>query len=342
LKFGVSEHLGASFTWWQPSHGKDTNGPLAGVPYDGADPKWEDLYHWPAAPGDTAWYSTDPRWHQQWFTRIKQLVDDYKPDLLYSDGALPFGETGRSLLAHYYNANKSDHRGKLEAVYCLKDWRTKPGHGDYVEGIGVQDVERGGLSSIKPEPWQTDTSIGDWFYNKNWKTKDTGTMYRSSKWVIHTLVDVVSKNGNMLLNVVQRPDGSIDPEVEQLLAEIASWMKVNGEAIFETRPWRLYGEGETKVAGGHFKEDFTFDARDIRFTQSKDGKTLYAIVLGIPNNGQVTVKSLASGLANWPGKIDSVRLVGGGKLKFTRDEAGLQVTLPEKFNNKIAFALKIK
>ena len=342
LKFGVSEHLGASFTWWQPSHGQDTNGPLAGVPYDGADPKWQDLYHWPASPGDTAWYSTDPRWHQQWFTRIKQLVDDYKPDLLYSDGALPFGETGRSLLAHYYNANKSDHRGKLEAVYCLKDWRTKPGHGDYVEGIGVQDVERGGLSGIKPEPWQTDTSIGDWFYNKNWKTKDTGTMYRSPKWVIHTLVDVVSKNGNMLLNVVQRPDGSIDPEVEQLLAEIASWMKVNGEAIYETRPWRIYGEGDTKVAGGHFKEDFTFGARDIRFTQSKDGKTLYAIVLGIPQDGQVTVKSLAANSANWPGKIGSVRLVGGSKLKFTRDEAGLQVTLPEKFEGKIAFALKIK
>ncbi|MEI7809454.1 MAG: alpha-L-fucosidase C-terminal domain-containing protein [Verrucomicrobiota bacterium] len=117
---------------------------------------------------------------------------------------------------------------------------------------------------------------------------------------------------------------------------------MNGEAIYETRPWRIYGEGDTKVAGGHFKEDFTFGARDIRFTQSKDGKTLYAIVLGIPQDGQVTVKSLAANSANWPGKIGSVRLVGGSKLKFTRDEAGLQVTLPEKFEGKIAFALKIK
>ena len=119
----------------------------------------------------------------------------------------------------------------------MKDWRTRPGHGDYVEGIGVQDVERGGLAGIKPEPWQTDTSIGDWFYNKNWKAKDTGRMYRSAEWVIRTLVDIVSKNGNLLLNVVQRPDGSLDPEVEQLLADVGAWMKVNGEAIYATRPW---------------------------------------------------------------------------------------------------------
>ena len=166
LRFGVSEHLGASFTWFQTSHGSDKTGPLAGVPYDGADPKWQDLYHWPAAADDKAWYSTDPRWHRQWFARIKDLVDQYQPDLLYSDGALPFDAVGRSLLAHYYNTNMTGNQGKLNAVYCLKDWRTKPGHGDYVEGIGVQDVERGGLSAIKPAPWQTDTSIGDWFYNR--------------------------------------------------------------------------------------------------------------------------------------------------------------------------------
>lgn len=260
LKFGVSEHLGASFTWFQKSHGSDVHGPLAGTPYDGADPQWQRLYHWPAAPGDTNWYSNDSRWAQEWFVRIKDLVDQYKPDLLYSDGALPFGATGRSLLAHYYNANQAQHGGKLDAVYCLKDWRAKPGHGDYVEGIGVQDVERGGLSGIKPEPWETDTSIGDWFYNQNWKAKDTGKMYRSAAWVIRTLVDVVSKNGNMLLNVVQRPDGALDPEVEQLLADVGGWMSINGEAIYATRPWFVYGEGATKTDAGHFKEDFTFTA----------------------------------------------------------------------------------
>jgi alpha-L-fucosidase len=323
LRFGVSEHLGASFTWFQTSHGSDKTGPRAGVPYDGADPKWEELYHWPAAPDDTAWYSTDPRWHQQWFARIKDLVDQYQPDLLYSDGAVPFDAVGRSLLAHYYNTNMAGHRGKLEAVYCLKDWTTRPGHGDYVEGIGVQDVERGGLSEIKPAPWQTDTSIGDWFYNKNWKAKDTGTMYRSPKWVIHTLVDVVSKNGNMLLNIIQRPDGSIDPEVHSLLKELAAWMTVNGEAIHDTRPWRVYGEGPATVSGGAFKEDFGFSAADVRFTRSKDGKTVYAIALGVPAE-PVRIASLADE------KIAAIALLGGDTTLDWKQDASAVVIQPVK------------
>jgi alpha-L-fucosidase len=124
---------------------------------------------------------------------------------------------------------------------------------------------------------------------------------------------------------------------------------VNGEAIYATRPWKVYGEGPSTIVAekGQFDgqrdvSDKPFTAEDIRFTQSKDGKTLYAIVLEIPKDGQVTIKSLAANSPNWPGKIGSVRLVGGGKLKFTRDEAGLHVSLPEKFDGQTAFALKIK
>lgn len=337
LKFGVSEHLGASFTWFQTSHRSDTNGPMAGVPYDGADPKWQDLYHPPAAPDDKAWYSTNPEWAREWFTRIKDLVDQYQPDLLYSDGALPFGEVGRRMLAHYYNSNQARQGGMLEAVYCLKDWRTKPGHGDYVEGIGVQDVERGGLSGIKEAPWQTDTSIGDWFYNKNWKAKDTGTMYRAPEWVIRNLVDIVSKNGNMLLNIIQRPDGSLDPEVEQLLADVAGWMKVNGEAIFATRPWGVFGEGEAKVEAGHFKEDFGFSAKDIRFTRSKDGKTLYAIALGVPG-GEVRIKALAQGKK----PVSNVRLLGSDeKLSWKQEADALVIQKPAAWPCRHAVAFKI-
>ena len=342
LKFGVSEHLGASYTWFQSAHGSDKNGPLAGVPYDGADPRWQELYHPAANPGDTAWYSTDTEWAREWSERITDLVDQYQPDLLYSDGALPFGEVGRSLLAHYYNANMAQHGGKLEAVYNLKDWRTRPGHGDYVEGIGVQDVERGGLSGIKPAPWQTDTAIGDWFYNKNWKANDTGTMYRSPKWVIQTLVDVVSKNGNMLLNVIQRPDGSLDPEVEKLLGDLAGWMKVNGEAIHSTRPWAIYGEGKTQTEGGHFKEDFGFSAADIRFTQSKDARTLYAIALGWPADGQLRIQSLGRSSDNGGNQIDRVELLGSaGKIAFKQTAEGLLVTLPAQPLSQIACTLKI-
>jgi alpha-L-fucosidase len=269
-------------------------------------------------------------------------VDRYQPDLLYTDGSLPFGETGRKLLAHFYNANRSQHGGRLEAVYTLKDWRSRPGHGDYVEGIGVQDVERGGLAGIKPSHWQTDTSIGDWFYNKNWKAKDTGRMYRSAEWVIRTLVDIVSKNGNMLLNVVQRPDGSLDPEVEQLLADVGAWMKVNGEAIYSTRPWGIYGEGATRAAEGHFKEDFAFTAEDIRFTQSKDGRTLYAVALGWPANGRLTIKSLAAPASRGYNRVERVDLLGhAGKLAFTQTPEGLTVMLPAQPLNPIACALKI-
>lgn len=337
LKFGVSEHLGASFTWWQRSHASDKEGPLAGVPYDGADPANESLYHFAAEPDDKAWYSTNPRWATHWLERITDLIDQYQPDLLYTDGALPFGPIGCQMLAHFYNTNMARNNGALEAVYNLKDWTSSPGHGDYVEGIGVQDVERGGLSAIKPAPWQTDTAIGDWFYNQNWKANDTGTMYRSARWVIQTLIDVVSKNGNMLLNVIQRPDGSLDPEVETLLTDVANWISVHGEGIYATRPWKVYGEGETVTEAGHFKEDFGFSAADIRFTQTKDGSTIYAFALGWSESGMLQIRSLTGQ------SIESVELLGHTeKLSFTQTPEGLQVTLPARPTSEIACGLKIR
>ena len=163
------------------------------------------------------------------------------------------------------------------------------------------------------------------------------------------LADIVSKNGNLMLSVPLQRDGQPDADEIKIVSEIGAWLKVNGDAIYATRPWKVYGEGpSTKAAEkGQFDgqkdvSDKPFTAEDIRFTQSKDGKTLYAIVLEIPKDGQVTIKSLAANSATWPGKIGSVRLVGGGKLKFTRDEIGLHVALPEKFDGKIALALKIR
>ena len=182
LRLGVSEHLGASFTWFQDSHRWDKTGPLAGVPYDGADPKYQDLYHFPAAPDDKGWYSKDPRWHLEWFARIKDLVDQYHPDLLYTDGGVPFGnEVGLSMIAHHYNTSAGRNDGKPDVVYTCKQ---------NSEGMWVEDLERGVMPGIRPFPRQTDTSIGDWYYNRNWK-------YRGADWVIHMLVDIVSKNGNL-------------------------------------------------------------------------------------------------------------------------------------------------
>jgi len=325
LRFGVSEHMGASFTWFQPSHGADKTGPQAGVPYDGADPKFEELYHWPAAAGDTGWYSKDPKWHQEWFNRIKDLVDQYQPDLVYTDGGVPFGnEVGRSLIAHLYNASAQRSGGKPAVVYTCKQQSN---------GMWVEDLERGVMPGIRPHPWQTDTSIGDWYYNKDWK-------YRGAVWVIQTLVDIVSKNGNLLINVVQRPDGSLDPEAEQVLDGMAAWIAINGEGIFETRPWLVHGEGPVRAKGGHFGEDFAYSAKDVRFTM-KGEKALYAFVMGWPTDGKVLVRSLAK-FPEVTAKVADVTLLGhGGKLTWTHTADGLVVQLPAEKPCDYAVALKI-
>ncbi|TWT81041.1 Alpha-L-fucosidase [Planctomycetes bacterium CA13] len=321
LRFGVSEHLVASFTWFQPSHGSDKKGPKTGIPYDGADPKLQDLYHFPAKPGDTGWNSNDPRYHKIWFNEIKELVDNYQPDLLYSDSHMPFGnEVGASLIAHLYNTNEARHAGKLEAVYTCKQKS---------EGRWVEDLERGVMPKINPHPWQTDTSIGDWYYNEHWKP-------RPVSWTIHMLVDIVSKNGNLLLNVVQRPDGSIDDDVRQSLEQLADWIAIHGEAIYETRPWLVYGEGGVRYRGGSFKEDFNYSARDIRFTTK--GPSLYAVALGWPDDGKLLVRSLAS----VAGKINTVSLLGyDGNVDWQQTDEGLVVTVPTKAVSEYTCALKI-
>ena len=154
------------------------------------------------------------------------------------------------------------------------------------------------------------------------------------------LVDIVSKNGNLLLNVVQRPDGSLDPEVEQMLAQMAAWNAVNGEAIFGTRPWRIYGEGAIKAQGGNFKEDFAYTYKDIRFTTK--GKTLYAFALGWPEDGKLVIKSLAKSFPVAKGQIKEIRLLGhDGKLEWSQTDEGLVVTLPAEKPCDYAFTLKI-
>jgi len=325
LRFGVSEHLGASFTWFQSSHRSDKTGPKAGIPYDGANSNYWDLYHFPAEPGDTAWYSKNPRWHQQWYDRIRELVDNYQPDLLYTDGGVPFGnEVGLSMIAHFYNQDAARHGGKVEAVYTCKQKS---------EGRWIEDLERGIMPKIDPFPWQTDTSIGDWYYNRNWK-------FQPVSWVIHMLVDNVSKNGNLLLNVVQRPDGSLDPEVEQMLKGLADWNAVHGEAIFGTRPWLVYGESALKVKGGHFKEDYKYNAREIRFTTK--GNALYAIALGWPEDGRLLVRSIAKRPFQNINNLTSVQLLGyNGKLQWKVDNEGLEVGLPAKKVSEYTAVLKI-
>jgi len=335
LRFGVSEHLGPSYGWFAPSHGFDQfyePGARLGVPYDGADPKYQDLYH-PAHNEPfhwgRSWYATNSAWHQEWFNRIKDLVDQHQPDLLWTDGGIPFEEVGRSLIAHFYNSNQAAHGGKLEAVYTFKNLGT----GEVIPEAGVLDVERGVMKDINPLPWQTDTSMGDWFYSDGFK-------YKTTAEVIHMLADIVSKNGNMLLNVVLYADGSLPPEARQFLNEMAAWMAVNGEAIHGTRPWRIFGEGPTVTEAGDFKEDTAYTAQDIRFTTKAD--VLYAITLGVPTE-EIRIKSLgrASTLVNKP--VAEVTLLGSSeKLNWKQEADALVIQPAAEWPSQSAVAFVVK
>ena len=365
LRFAVSVHASRAWSWYEVAQGADKTGPLAGVPYDGkltkADGKglwWDgldpqELYAQNHQPGKKLEWSWDPAkgsstpdaaYMEKFFKRTQQLWDDYHPDQIYfDDTVLPFvgvtDEVGLNLAAHFYNS-RLDKDGRTEAVMNGK--MLNPMQREAM----TYDIERGKADHILPQPWQTDTCIGSWHYDQAIFQRHG---YKSAASVVRMLADIVSKNGNLMLSVPLQRDGQPDSDEIKIVSEIGAWMKVNGEAIYATRPWKIYGEGPSTVVAenGQFggQRDVSnkpFTPEDIRFTQSKDGKTLYAIVLVIPKDGKVTVKSLASNSANWPEKIGSVRLVGSGKLKFTRDETGLHVSLPEKFAGKIAFALKIQ
>ena len=185
LRFGVSEHVWGSYNWWQTNKGADKQGPYAGVPYDGNDPANRDLYFPPHAPAREAWaeQGNEPEeWKREWFLRARDLIDQHQPDLYYEDGAIPFGRWGRSLVAHYYNQSLRWHAGQVDAVYTGKR------RSECATGACVLDVERGVVDDIEPRPFQTDTCIGDWHYNRD-------AVYKRPKTVIDLLVDIVSRNG---------------------------------------------------------------------------------------------------------------------------------------------------
>lgn len=328
LRFGVTEHLAASWNWYGVAHLSDSTGSLAGVPYDGADPSFADLYHTGNAFANwKQWIGGVPESYQkQWFNRIKDLVDSYQPDLLYSDSSLPFGEYGRQLLAHFYNSNKLNHDDRLEAVYNCK---FNQDGGQFVDGMCVQDVERGIQDGINPLPWQTDTCVGDWYYKRD-------IQYKTPTTVIQMLIDIVSKNGNLLLNFPVRADGTLDSQEEDILASIADWMTINGEAIYGTRPWRVYGEGSAGPSSGNFNEDkIRYTSEDIRFT-TKDGQ-LFAFALAWPTSGKLQIRSITSG------QVHSVRMLQTGEvLKWEQQPQGLSIRFPTQKVGDHAFGLRIE
>jgi alpha-L-fucosidase len=367
LRFAVSEHSSHAWSWYEVAQGTDKTGPLAGVFYDGkltkADGKglwWDgldpqDLYaqnhvsgkelvwDWNSAQGSSV---PDDAYMKKYFKRVQQLWDDYRPDMIYfDDDVLPLhgvtDEVGLNLAAHFYNTSIQWHHGHNEAVMTDKHLN------DMERQAQVYDIERGKSPGILPLPWQTDTCIGSWHYDQ---AIFEHHRYKTASTVIPMLADIVSKNGNLMLSVPLQRDGQPDADEIKIVSDIGAWLKVNGDAIYATRPWKVYGEGPSTVAAekGQFDgqrdvSSKSFTPEDIRFTQSKDGKSLYAIVLAFPTDGQVTIKSLAANSELWPGEINKVGMLGvWRKSKFTRDENGLHVTLPQKRSCQIAFALKIQ
>jgi len=351
LRFGVTVHAGRTWSWFEPAQGSDTNGPLMGVPYDGkltkADGKgtwWEgydpqDLYAQNHKPGE----KPSREYCDKFYNRTIDLIDKYQPDLLYfDDGVLPLKgvdeQYGLKIAAHLYNSNMQKHGGN-EAVMNTK------GLNEEQRKCLVWDIERGKSDRIEPLPWQTDTCIGGWHYARS-VFEHHG--YKKPQDVIRMLVDIVSKNGNLLLNVPLRGDGTIDEDEVACLEGIAKWTAVNGEAIYATRPWEVSGEGpSTLPAGteekGHFGglKDVSskpYTSEDIRFTRSKDGKTLYAIALEWPKDGKLVVKSLAAGA----GKINGLSLLGHeGKIDWEQTADGLTVTMPKEKPCDVAYSLRI-
>jgi len=360
LRFAVSVHASRAWSWYEPAQGADTDGSLAGVPYDGkltkADGKglwWDgldpqELYAQNHAPGKKlvwSWSASegsstpDAAYMEKYFKRTQQLWDDYHPDQIYFDDShLPFNgvtdEVGLKLAAHFYNT-RLDKAGHTEAV--MNNKMLTPMQREAM----VYDIERGKADGILPQPWQTDTCIGSWHYNQDFFSKHK---YKSAASVVRMLADIVSKNGNLMLSVPLQRDGTPDADEIQIVSEIGAWLKVNGDGIYATRPWKTYGEGpSTEVAEkGQFdgqkdvqKKPFT--AEDIRFTQSKDGKTIYAIVLAMPT-GETVIKSLGAGA----GKVTAVSLLGSpAKLKWKQAAAALTIQPVKEWPCQHAVAFKI-
>lgn len=366
LPLGVSVHSAHAWRWYETSRRSDKNGPLAGISYDGnltaaqGDGKWwngydpQELYaqNHPLSKdsendgsihGQWNWgngvYPPTKAYCENFYDRTIDLIDKYNPELVYfDDTALPLwpvSDAGLRIAAHLYNKSIKKH-GKLNSVVfgkILDEQQRK---------CMVWDIERGQSNAIEPLPWQTDTCIGQWHYDR--RIYDNNH-YKSAKTVIHTLVDVISKNGNLLLNVPLRGDGSIDEKELSVVEDIGKWMAVNSESIYGTRPWKVFGEGPAlesaaplSAQGFNEGKGKPFGPADVRFVTK--GKTLYATLLGKSSEHSALIKTLKAG-AN--GKVERVSLLGHGKkLDFTQTADGLKVSLPEQQAGDIAFVLKLQ
>jgi alpha-L-fucosidase len=367
LRFGVSVHAAHAWTWYEPAQGADKTGPLAGVPYDGKLTKadgtgqwWDgldpqDLYaqnHTPS-PGFEKGGSIHSRWNwgngasqpdqaycDKFYNRTIDLINQYHPDLIYfDDDALPLwpvSDAGLKIAAHFYNSNLRWHGAGDDGVLFGKILDADQ------QQCMAWDIERGVSPTIVPHPWQTDTCIGGWHYDRALYDRNG---YKSAKTVIHMLADIVSKNGNLLLNIPVLGDGTIDEQELAIVEGIAAWMDVNKEAIFGTRPWKTFGEGPASEGAALQAQGFNegkgkpTTAADFRFTTK--GNVIYAIELGWPTN-VIAIKSLGQSAKLLDKPIGKIQLLGSReKLKWSQTGDALTIEAPKKQLGTIAIVFKI-
>jgi len=313
LRFGVSTHR--AFNWRYYTYADE---------FDTVNPEYADLYNPSHDKDDPA----SEAFLADWFARTVELVDKFQPDILWFDFGWHWDEFAPyrpKITAYYYN--EAIKWGK-EVVLQYKD--------KLPDGVAVYDIERGKLDDIREHYWQTDTSVSyrSWSYIK-------GDEFKTVTTIVHDLVDIVSKNGNLLLNVGPRPDGTIPEEAANVLLGVGKWLEVNGEAIYGTRHWHTYGEGKAKVVVGHLKEreNAPLTVEDIRFTTK--GKALYAIVPEWPGQ-QVTIKSLGTDSSVSADAIAAVSMLGSQEsLPWSQDENGLTIQTPAEKPCEHAYTFKI-
>jgi alpha-L-fucosidase len=358
LRLSLTSHGDRAWSWYQNAQGADPSGPLAGVRYDGllskADGKglwWEgldpqDLYAQYHPMGRYGWTQNGnpplaKEFTEKYFNRVIDLINKYQPDLLYFDDTIlpiyPSTDIGLRIAAYLYNTNLA-RNGKVEAVMTGKGLNAEQ------RRALVLDVERGVTNGGETQPWQTDTCIGSWHYQKSVFEQHK---YKTAKQVAQMLVDIVSKNGNLQLSIPLPGNGVPDADEMKFLEGMTAWMDVNSEGIYSTRPWKLYGEGPSTVsqARGQFggaRDVRPYTSEDVRFTTR--GDSLYAFVMVWPESRSAVIKSLATNSPQIDGhKVADVTLLGyGGKLEWTQDENGLNVKLPAEPPSDSAVTLKIK
>lgn len=330
IYFGVSSHRAEN--WWFFEGGRD-------FPSDVQNDQFRDLYGPAVSRESSEDGSTPPNkaFMDDWLLRTVEIVDKYEPDLIWFDwwmASEPFHEHVQTFTSYFYNKGLQKDRMPAINYKDLGDFRS------YKPGTAVLDIERGQMSDTYEHFWQTDTSVSrtSWGYVTN-------HVYRDANSLVDDLIDIVSKNGSMLLNIGPKPDGTIPQAEIDLLSEIGAWLSINGEAIYNTRPWVKFGEGSTEVIDGTHSNDGEknrqdFNSGDIRFTQN--GDVVYATIMAWPgDNASLTIKSIDA--KNYPDRIKRIRLVGSEQdLYFEQHVNGVTITMPSTASSQYAHVLKIE